>query len=178
MKVEIKSRWSSSILFAIEAGSFKAAVELAVKGGADLSWAELSGANLSGAYLSGAYLDEIKHDLWAVLTLQPREVLGLRQALIDGKVDGSTYDGGGCHCLVGTIADVAGRDYKELDRLKPDADRPTERWFLGIKPGDTPDSNQIAELALEWIDEWLSTPVGRLFDADSAASNQQEADRA
>ena len=56
MKYEIKHRFGGAVLFAVEAGSFKLAVELAVKSGAYLSGADLSGAYLSGAYLYGADL--------------------------------------------------------------------------------------------------------------------------
>ena len=56
MKIEIKSRWTGSVLFSIETESIKLAVEAAVKTGANLSGANLSGANLSEADLSGADL--------------------------------------------------------------------------------------------------------------------------
>ena len=56
MKFEIKNRWSGEILFSVEAESFLSAVKIAVKKGANLSWANLSGANLYGANLSGANL--------------------------------------------------------------------------------------------------------------------------
>ena len=56
MKIEIKGRYNSSILFAIEIGSLKLAVEAAVASRADLSGADLSRANLSGADLSRADL--------------------------------------------------------------------------------------------------------------------------
>ena len=66
MKIEIKSRWSGSILFSLETDSIKLCLEAAVKAGAnlrsadlacaDLSGADLRSANLSGAYLSGADL--------------------------------------------------------------------------------------------------------------------------
>ena len=36
MKIEIKSRWDSNVLFSIECGSLKLALEAAVKSGADL----------------------------------------------------------------------------------------------------------------------------------------------
>lgn len=58
MKFEIKNRWSGDILFSVEAESFRLAVEMAVKSGADLSRANLSRANLSGADLSRAGLCE------------------------------------------------------------------------------------------------------------------------
>jgi len=56
MKIEIKSRWSSTILFTAEAASLLLAVEAAIKSRAILSGADLSGANLSRADLSGANL--------------------------------------------------------------------------------------------------------------------------
>ena len=56
MKIEIKSRWSGSVLFECEIGSLKLALELAVKQGANLQGADLQGANLLGANLLGADL--------------------------------------------------------------------------------------------------------------------------
>ena len=56
MKIEIKSRWDSTVLFTAEAASILLAVQAAIKSGADLSRADLSGANLSGANLSRANL--------------------------------------------------------------------------------------------------------------------------
>jgi hypothetical protein len=56
MKIEIKSRWSGSILFSLETDSLKLAVEAAVNQGANLRDANLRGANLTGANLTGANL--------------------------------------------------------------------------------------------------------------------------
>jgi len=66
MKIEIKHKLTSEVLFSCEADSLKIAVELAVKAGANLKganlkgayleWANLKGANLKGAYLKGANL--------------------------------------------------------------------------------------------------------------------------
>jgi hypothetical protein len=33
---------------------------------------------------------------------------------------------------------------------------PAERWFLAIKSGDTPETNPVAKITLEWIDEFLA----------------------
>jgi len=64
--IEIKHRYSGAVLFSLECGSLKIAVEAAVKSHADLTHADLAGAylagadltgaNLAGAYLTGAYL--------------------------------------------------------------------------------------------------------------------------
>jgi hypothetical protein len=56
MKFEIKHRWTGSVLFALEVGNLRLAVEAAVKEGADLAGADLAGAYLAGADLTGAYL--------------------------------------------------------------------------------------------------------------------------
>ena len=56
MKIEIKSRWNSTVLFTAEAASLLLALEAAAKVGANLGSANLGGANLGGANLGGAYL--------------------------------------------------------------------------------------------------------------------------
>ena len=56
MKIEIKSRWDSTILFTAEAASLLLALQAAIKSRANLSGANLSRADLSGANLSGAEL--------------------------------------------------------------------------------------------------------------------------
>src|SRR5690625_2102872 len=61
MKIEIKSRFSDEIIFAVEADTIKAALQIAVNQSADL-WAadlrhaDLQSANLQGANLQGANL--------------------------------------------------------------------------------------------------------------------------
>jgi Pentapeptide repeats (8 copies) len=156
MAIEIKNRWTDNVLWASEtANSVREALIAAVEGGADLSGADLRGANLRGANLSDANLRPIRDDLWAVLSASPREVEFLRDALIAGKVDGSTYDGE-CACLIGTIAHGAGLPYNSLPVLKPNSYRPIERFFTGINKGDTPETSQVSKLALEWTDQWLA----------------------
>jgi len=128
--------------------------------GANLTRADLRGANLTradlrGANLTDANLNVIKHDLWSILLPAQAEIDGLVNALNEGRVDGSTYQGE-CACLVGTIANVRGVMYDQLVTVKPDAERPAERWFLGIREGDTPENSAIAKLTMEWIEEFLS----------------------
>jgi Pentapeptide repeats (8 copies) len=127
--------------------------------GANLRGANLRGANLRGAYLQeaelrGANLQPIRDDFRAVLDAARNEALFLRAALRAGNVDGSSYEGE-CACLVGTIARGQGRAFRELTGLSPDADRPAERWFLAIRPGDNARNNPIVAITLEWLDEWL-----------------------
>ena len=130
--------------------------------GANLEWADLKGANLEGANLEGAYLEganlkganlkPIKHDLFLVLIYQKSEIEGLKTALKEGKIDGSCYEGE-CCCLVGTIAKVKHCNYNSL-AVKPNSDRPIERFFFGISKGDTPKTNQFSKIVLDWIEEF------------------------
>ncbi|MEC5161893.1 hypothetical protein RCH08_003037 [Janthinobacterium sp. CG_S6] len=135
---------------------------------ADLRGANLSGADLSGANLSGADLTPIRDDIWAVLSSAPREVLALISALKDGRVDGSTYTGA-CSCLVGTIAAARGEHYDDLPGLCPNGNRPAERFFMGIRKGDTPETSQFSALALSWSEEWLNTMTAAFAPAPAAA---------
>ncbi len=131
---------------------------------ANLSRANLSGARVTGANLSGAdlrnsnideaNLDEIRFDLWAVLDRAPAEVVGLLEKLRAGEIDGSRYNGT-CACLIGTLANIRGCDYQQLGDLAPDASRPSERWFLAIKPGHTPENHPVARITEGWITTWL-----------------------
>jgi len=122
--------------------------------GANLTYADLYGANLKGTILSKANLDAIQVDYYDVLSRAPDEVPALLQALRDGKIDGSTYEGE-CACLVGTIAKVRKVSYTDMKTLKPNATRPAERWFTAIKKGDTPKTNPVAALVETWTEEWV-----------------------
>jgi len=127
---------------------------------ADLSSADLSSADLSYADLSSANLSSIKTDVFYVLLNGKEEVAFLKKNIIEGKIDGSTYDGE-CACLSGTlehgakITNGTAQDVKVTSILScRSASRPAERFFLGIKKGDTPENNQVSKIVLEWIEEF------------------------
>jgi hypothetical protein len=125
---------------------------------ANLSWANLSSANLSWANLSSANLSWVREDLRSRLDRVVAEVPALLDALTAGKINGSVYEGE-CACFVGTVANVRGCHYEDKIRmadLRPDSESPTEKWFLGIRVGDTPDNSQIAAITSDWICEWLA----------------------
>ena len=142
--IEIRHRWRGHVLFSLACGSLRLAVEAAVS----------ADANLTGADLTGADLQPIRDDLWAVLCGAPAEVPGLRQALLEGRIDGSTYSGP-CACLVGTRANVRGCPIEELTLIQPNSARLSERWFTNLRPGDTPATSHVAAITLEWVDIWL-----------------------
>lgn len=126
--------------------------------GAIFCGANLEGANLEGTDLRDAKLTAIKYDVWSILSSAKDEIAGLVRALKEGKVDGSTYKGD-CACLVGTVANIRGVDYDQMPSIKPDSSRPAERWFLAIREGDIPETNQISAITLEWIEEFLERGI-------------------
>jgi hypothetical protein len=123
--------------------------------GIDRARADLTGTYFTGRTLRDANLEAIRKDLWAVLSLASREVPAIRGALVEGRVDGGTYYGE-CACLIGTIATARGCDVYSLGSLGPAPGRPIERFFMGIDRGDTPQTSPIAEIVVEWIDEWCA----------------------
>ena len=121
--------------------------------GAYLKWADLKWAYLKWANLEGTNLSSIKNDFWEILLKTKNEIPGLKKALINGKIDGSCYEGE-CCCLVGTIAKLKQCEYRTLEGVAPNASRPAESWFTNIDPGDTPENSQVVKITLEWIEEF------------------------
>jgi hypothetical protein len=132
----------------------------------DLSDANLSNIlNLDGVKLSNACLlrikldntdikeslNNIRDDFWNVLLHSKNEVPGLIIALQTGKINGYVYSGE-CCCLVGTLNKL---NPSITCLIKPDSNRPIERWFLSIKPGDTPENSAIVRITVKWAKEFL-----------------------
>ena len=156
-KFQIKNRFTGNILFEYESETLKDTVVKAIESDADLSGAYLSGANLRGADLT-----PIKNDLFVVLLHAIHEIPNLKKAIIEGKIDGSTYTGD-CACLSGTVHKAAiennGPQQKQREDLIMacrDSSRPIEMFFCGISPGHTPENNQAAKLVMDWIEEFES----------------------
>jgi len=136
-------------------------------GGAYLGGAYLGGAYLGGAYLGGAdlrdaYLQSFKQDLIAEVLRMPDELEALRDTIIAGKIDGSSYSGE-CACLAGTLARAHGIDRYRGDSIDigplvftANAHSPREIWFSAINVGDTPENNAAAKAALEWVNEAIA----------------------
>jgi uncharacterized protein YjbI with pentapeptide repeats len=131
-------------------------------GAADLSNAKLTGTKLTGTKLNGvdltgtdlaaADLRPIRDDVWAMLSAAPKEATGLRAAITTGRL---VYRGGG-GALLRTIANV--RDAYVGTWL--DSSRPAERFFMAIRPGDTPETSQVSSIVHQWVDEWLTAMLG------------------
>ncbi len=135
--------------------------------GACFHFADLTGASLTSAILDSrtdftystigkANLTAIRDDFFAVLSSAPAEVGEVIKALREGRVDGSTYNGSSCSCLVGTIAKARGCSVDSLQGLKADSSRPAERWFMGIRPGQTHSNSLVAQQAHKWAEEWVN----------------------
>ena len=126
--------------------------------GADLTGADLTGANLTRANLTGANLRPIKHDLFGVLLYAQHEAQGMLEALKIGKVNGSTYSGE-CACLVGTLCNVRGINADQpatVIGMPKDSDSAIERWFMAIRPGDTPENSVICRITADWVTEFIA----------------------
>ena len=130
----------------------------------DAGLPETTRADLTGPYLwdrniTYAEIEAARQDLWAVLSLAVREAPAIRAALVEGRVDGGTYYGERA-CLIGTIANARGCDVYSLKSLGLAPNRPIEHFFMRIDRGDTPQTNPIAKLIVQWIDEWRAcTPA-------------------
>ena len=177
MLFQVKARWSADVKYEVNLDAaldsepygvrLGAAMKAALKSGSDLS-----GSDLSGSDLSRSNLTLIRDDFWSVLSACPKEIAGLRAALIEGRVDGSAY-AGDCACLVGTLANVRGCEYDEIPNLRPNSSRPAEAFFMGIRKGSTPENNQQAAIAVEWLDQWVAgvkaafAPVSEVSGGDA-----------
>ena len=179
-KIAIKNRWTGTVIFTYESKKSDPrdqrgeAILAALKSGSNLSGSDLSGSDLSGSNLRGSNLSgsdlsgsdlrgsnlsEIKTDFLNEIRKLPNEIPYLRAAIINGEINGSTYTTHGCSCLAGTLAKACGVDDPRSgmpNGFGVAASSPRERWFLGMRPGDTPRNNQVAAITLGWIDELLA----------------------
>jgi hypothetical protein len=140
MLIQIKNRFTGNVLFEYKSEN-NTIKETVIQ------------ANLRSADLRSADLSVIKNDMFVVLLNGINEIKHLKQSLIDGKIDGSVYDGE-CACLNGTLCQTAYNGEKDRLISIRDSARPIERFFLGISKGNTPENSQFSALALKWINEF------------------------
>jgi len=117
---------------------------------ADLTGTEFRNAKLEYKNLIKANLSKIKEDFYEVLNQAIPEIDFLEKSILEGKIDGSTYEGK-CACLCGTI-EKSGRFGYECDMRDPN--RPIERFFLAIRAGDTPVYNPVSRIVFDWLQEF------------------------
>jgi hypothetical protein len=94
----------------------------------------------------------------------PDELEFLRSAIVEGRIDGSTYNGD-CACLAGTLAKSRYPD-QEYSGYSIDvapgvifhaaSGSPREVFFSAIRPGDKPENNGASAIALAWTDEAIA----------------------
>lgn len=100
---------------------------------------------------------------WGITYVLARVMYGVHHEvrdrhIIDGTIDGTVYEGD-CACLIGTLAKSRHCLYNQIHGLVPNKDRPAERFFLGIRPGDTPENSQLSALVMAWIDQFLEKKI-------------------
>jgi hypothetical protein len=118
--------------------------------------ADLCGANLEN--LPQDWINQCSRDILFILGCLKTEVPALRKMLIEGKVDGSQYEGE-CACLIGSLANADGGLEKVCQAI-PFYERGThnygEQWFLNIHKGDTPETNAFSKHAVALCDMVLA----------------------
>jgi len=105
--------------------------------GATLRWSDLYKANLQNANLKNVNLKNT-----SVVIPNIHELPYLYKQLLEGNIDGTTYNGK-CACLSGTLAhgeDDEDKLPQSIDDTR-DSMRPIECFFFRIKPGDTPSNS-------------------------------------
>lgn len=118
-------------------------------------------------------LIKVKGDLWRVLNALPNEVLFLRDAIVNGRIEGGLYqdtdqDGKFCGCLIGTLVYGRGVDLRSSNRNLYSFDfdgyilttvNPISliETFVGhIHLGDTTENSPHLALLQTWVDEWIA----------------------
>jgi hypothetical protein len=108
------------------------------------------------------YTDEQKAQFDELLTTYPDEVAGLRVALADGKIEGSWYWSKyhECGCVLGTVAKLRGEPHQYMQGYDAGELSPLERLACEIGIEDTPETNPVSALLVQWIDEHIATVKG------------------
>ena len=132
---------------------------------ADLQYADLRYADLQYADLRSAknwqdteWANQAKQNILFILSHLKSEVPWLRQALIDGKINGTQYEWE-CCCLIGTIGNQKG--IEETCNTIPFYTKwlhnHAEQFFYQIREGDTPKNSEFSKMAVELCDMVLNS---------------------
>lgn len=137
--------------------------------------ADLSGCNFHGCVLADADLADIKSEFMCQLSKVPESAEVLLTAVNDGLIGftGDSVMEPDPIGLVGFMADVRGDYIVNMEHkfgMSASSKAIINGWFMGIKYGDTPQNNQVAEITANWISDFInnrdsgSLVVGRLND--------------
>ena len=136
--------------------------------GADVAGADFACADLRGATLPDEYIATCRQDTLHILQRFKDQIVHIRRALVEGRIDGTCTDGDFAD-LLGTLANARHQPVGEFCRdqgYDVEFDAPARHWFFQIRLGDTPETSSFARLALEWCDAeeacHASTPSYRL----------------
>jgi hypothetical protein len=137
----------------------------AVLQGADLQDAVLQGADLRDASIKqlGDYVNQCSRDMLFIFEHLKSELPGLRKALVEGRINGTQYEGD-CACLIGTLGKLDGGTAKVCRAIpfyEMGLQNYGEQWFYQIRTGDTPKNNEFAAHAVKLIDKVLKEDLKR-----------------
>jgi hypothetical protein len=135
--------------------------------GADMRDADMRGADMRGADMRDIkinnitdlddYLNQCSRDMLFIFEHLRNELPGLRKALVEGKIDGTQYEGD-CACLIGTLGNLDGgvdNVCEAIPYYEKGLNNYGEQWFWQIHEGDTPENNLFAAHALKLVDQVL-----------------------
>ena len=158
-KIQILNYISGAVIYESEkAETLKDAVVEANLRGADLYGANLYGADLDK--LPKSYINSCSRDMLFIFEHLKSELPGLRKALVEGKINGTQYEGD-CACLIGTLGKLDGGIDNVCETIpfyEKGVENPSESWFLNIREGDTPENNQFSAHAVKLIDMVIDQP--------------------
>lgn len=113
----------------------------------------LNGVDLTGITFIDANLTPIKNDFFRILLRAIPEIHNLAKALIDGKIDGSVYNGD-CACLCGTLEKSKNCRIRENVYVERNCDSPIESFFKNINPGDNIENSEYVKQVFRWLIEF------------------------
>lgn len=120
------------------------------------------------------HLDRVKKDLFEILEKAPWEAYAVRQAIKQGKIDGTRY-GGECCCIKGIIANNSGLgatdDFVTAYGITLDGYgySPVENYVRDIYPGMNPGNNEKCRQLLTWLDEFIAQEEAKKAAAVTAS---------
>lgn len=111
--------------------------------------------------MSELYKQEQKDQFFELLEGYPNAVNNVRTALVEGRIDGSCYGIGfdtTCGCVMAAIGRVYNIHPMEISRsfeavAEYGGISEVEELVWDIHEGDTPETNPVSALLVQWIDE-------------------------